>query len=492
MADDGSKDNEATADEPLADGVVNAEATPHQAETRLPVRPDATDPALRRARGETFFGWLRNTARLWGFIAFILLIVVVFRQVVLPFLLALLVTYVLAPVLGWLCRRRIAGRTLPRFVWLIGLYVVLLGLLGLFFTLFVPRVTQDFKRVASEAPQLAKKVRESWVPAVESWIERNFHEKVRHEKVRPAEVAPKAAVMPPRFRYKTLPDGRIEVEASQLRLELRQTGDKRWVIQVPQSQKEEGQSDVRRYLATLLSGSEMKMSRVLTVGQHVVGGVLKMITTFILVLMISAFLLLDTQRILTWAGTLVPRSYRDDYDNVVLMIDRALGGAIRGQLLICLVNGVLTAIGLLLIGVKYAFLLSLLAAVMSLIPIFGSILSSIPIVIVALVSGAQGVEVLRGVLVLAWIIGIHLVEANLLNPKIIGTAAKIHPVVVIFAVVAGERTYGAVGALLAVPIMSAVQAMFVYVRAKVRGELDLSGPVPRIATKGPDATPPSA
>lgn len=488
MADDGSKDNEATADKPLADGVVNGETTSHQAETRLPGRPDATDPALRRARGETFFGWLRNTARLWGFLAFILLIVVLFRQVALPFLLALLVTYVLAPVLGWLCRRRIAGRTLPRFVWLIGLYVVLLGLLGLFFTLFVPRVTQDFKRVASEAPQLAKKARESWVPAVESWIERNFHEKVR-----PAEGVPKANVAPPRFRYRTLPDGRIEVEASQLRLELRQTGDKRWVIQVPQSQKEEGQSDVRRYLATLLSGSEMKMSRVLTVGQRVVGGVLKMITTFILVLMISAFLLLDTQRILTWAGTLVPRSYRDDYDNVVLLIDRALGGAIRGQLLICLVNGVLTAIGLLLIGVKYAFLLALLAAVMSLIPIFGSILSSIPIVIVALVSGTQGVEVLRGVMVLAWIIGIHLVEANLLNPKIIGTAAKIHPVIVIFAVVAGERTYGAVGALLAVPIMSAVQAMFVYIRAKVRGELDLSGPVPRIATPpGPDATPPTA
>ena len=91
---------------------------------------------------------------------------------------------------------------------------------------------------------------------------------------------------------------------------------------------------------------------------------------------------------------------------------------------------------------------------MSLIPIFGSILSSVPIVIVALVSGEQGVDIFRGVAMLLWIVGIHFIEANLLNPKIIGTAAKIHPVLVIFALFLGEHSYGLVGALLAVPILS--------------------------------------
>ncbi len=229
------------------------------------------------------------------------------------------------------------------------------------------------------------------------------------------------------------------------------------------------------------------MKHVVTAGQRIVGGLLKMVTTFILVLMISAFLLLDTRRILNWAGTLVPHTYRDDYDNVLVLIDKALGGAIRGQLLICVVNAVLTGTGMLILGVKYAFLLALLAGVMSLIPIFGSILSSIPIVIVALVSGSAGVEVWRGIMALAWVIGIHLIEANLLNPKIIGTAAKIHPVIVIFAVVAGERSYGAVGALLAVPIVSAVQATFIYLRAKMRGELDMSDGTPRVtSTPVPD------
>ena len=52
---------------------------------------------------------------------------------------------------------------------------------------------------------------------------------------------------------------------------------------------------------------------------------------------------------------------------------------------------------------------------------------------------------------LAWIILIHLFEANLFNPKIMGNAAKIHPVLVVFALIAGEHSYGLVGALFAVP-----------------------------------------
>jgi predicted PurR-regulated permease PerM len=59
-----------------------------------------------------------------------------------------------------------------------------------------------------------------------------------------------------------------------------------------------------------------------------------------------------------------------------------------------------------------------------------------------------------------WIIGIHLVEANLLNPKIMGESAKIHPALVVFVLVAGEHFYGIVGALFAVPITSVGLAFF--------------------------------
>ncbi len=124
-------------------------------------------------------------------------------------------------------------------------------------------------------------------------------------------------------------------------------------------------------------------------------------------------------------------------------------------------------IGLLLFGIKYSLLLAVFAAVMSLVPIFGTIISSIPIALVALVSGEQGLALGPALAMLAWIAGIHLLESNVLNPKIIGDSAHMHPVVVILALLAGEHVYGLAGALLAVPVASMVQTVFIYLRERV-------------------------
>jgi predicted PurR-regulated permease PerM len=66
--------------------------------------------------------------------------------------------------------------------------------------------------------------------------------------------------------------------------------------------------------------------------------------------------------------------------------------------------------------------------------------------------------------VLLWIIGIHQIEANLLNPKIIGVAAKIHPVLVVLALIIGEHFFGLWGALLGVPALSIAQSIFQHFR----------------------------
>jgi predicted PurR-regulated permease PerM len=128
-------------------------------------------------------------------------------------------------------------------------------------------------------------------------------------------------------------------------------------------------------------------------------------------------------------------------------------------LLICLVNGLLSALGFWLFGLKYWPILAIVAGIMSLIPIFGSILSSIPAVMIGLTQGFW-----IALWVLLWIVGIHQIEANLLNPKIIGVAAKIHPVLVVFVLLAGEHYFGLWGALLAVPIWSLAQSIFNHFR----------------------------
>jgi predicted PurR-regulated permease PerM len=136
--------------------------------------------------------------------------------------------------------------------------------------------------------------------------------------------------------------------------------------------------------------------------------------------------------------------------------------------------------------VKYAPLLGAIAAVMSLIPIFGSILSSIPIVVVALISSAT-LDIKKGLFVLGWIILIHLLEANFLNPKIMGNAAKIHPVLVVFALIAGEHGYGLVGALFAVPVASIIQTIFVYYWRRPRFAAAALAPTPPLDPPPPPA-----
>jgi predicted PurR-regulated permease PerM len=115
------------------------------------------------------------------------------------------------------------------------------------------------------------------------------------------------------------------------------------------------------------------------------------------------------------------------------------------------------------VGLKYWPVLAIVCTVFSLIPIFGSIASAIPAVSLGLTQSVG-----TALFVLVWIIGIHQLEANLLNPKIMGDAAKIHPVLVIFSLLVGEHFFGVLGALLAVPVMSITQSVFIHIRQHIQ------------------------
>jgi predicted PurR-regulated permease PerM len=194
--------------------------------------------------------------------------------------------------------------------------------------------------------------------------------------------------------------------------------------------------------------------------------------------MLAGYMMHTREAIIGFFRSLVPPGGRIGFDQLVTRLDRGLAGVVRGQLVICLVNGVLSAIGFALFGLKYWPLLALLAAVMSIIPIFGSILSSVPVVLIGL---TQGLWV--AIWVLLWIIGIHQIEANLLNPKIIGVAAKIHPVLVVFALIVGEHYFGLWGALLGVPALSIAQSVFNHFRFESMPDLPPDSLVPVMRTQ---------
>jgi predicted PurR-regulated permease PerM len=386
--------------------------------------------------------------------------------VLLPFVFAGLIAYILSPIVRRMSEREDGTRRMPRGLAILVCYIVFLAAVTGFMFILVPRVSGDIARIGKEAPALYKKVNDEWTPQLARWLERRFPSLVTPRVEQPAEPLVPDIPLPPgtAFTITPLPDGRLAVALAPAGVDIQQRPGGGFLIAPNETAPEPLtlEEKLRGFVTKAMAGLQSKLNDVVQFGQRLVTSIAKGVFLFFLTLMIAAFMLIDMEKVHAFLRSLFPSNVRDDYDVIIEGIDRGLSGVIRGQLLICLVNGVLTYIGLLIFDVKYALILAVVAAVMSLIPIFGSILSTIPIVVASLVSGESGLDFFRAVVMTLWIIGIHFLEANILNPKIIGSAAKIHPVLVIFSLILGESQYGLIGALLAVPILSAVQVIFMY------------------------------
>ncbi len=435
-----------------------------------------TDPSLSqpvsgptRSRSTTWFGTESPGRRFlsrWGFPLFVLLVLFVGRAVLLPFVFASLIAYILAPIIKRMTERTNGTHRMPRGAAIIICYLVFIGLVAGFLFLLVPRLSSDVARLGREAPALLKKMNDEWTPQIARWLERRFPSLTEKPVLTEEPAVVSDVPLPPgtAVTMTPLPDGRFAIQLSPNGFDIKANPDGGYHLQGNEAPPERltTEDKLRGYVKKAFVGLQSKLNEVVRAGQTLIAAFVRGIFLFFFTLMIGAFILIDLEKVHAFLRSLFPVNVRDDYDVIIADIDRGLSGVIRGQLLICLINGILTYIGLLVFGVKYSLILAVVAGLMSLVPIFGSILSSVPIVLVALVSGDSGIDVFRGVAMTLWIVGIHFIEANLLNPKIIGTAAKIHPVLVIFSLFLGEHSYGLVGALLAVPILSAIQVVFMY------------------------------
>lgn len=436
--------------------------------TSAPGGPPLPMSQRQRAR-DTWFGENAPSRRFlsrWGFPLFVLLIAFLGRKVLLPFVFAFLIAYVLAPVVRWMSERRNGTHRMPRALAIVICYIVFLAAVTGFMFLLVPRLSRDVARLGKEAPGLYKRINDEYVPSTARWLEQRFPS-LAEVKAPPDETLPVSDVPEPpgtAFTMTPLPDGRFALVLAPHGVDIKPLPDGGYHLRTPEAPPEPLtlEDKLRSYVKKGIVGLQSKLNDAVRFGQAIVAGFIKGIFFFFFTLMIGAFILIDLEKVHAFTRGLFPAHVRDDYDVIIAGMDRGLSGVIRGQLLICLINGILTYVGLLIFDVKYGLILATVAGVMSLVPIFGSILSTIPIVAVALASGESGIDVFRGIAMTLWIVGIHFVEANLLNPKIIGSAAKIHPVLVIFALFLGEHSYGLVGALLAVPILSAIQVIFMY------------------------------
>ncbi len=377
-------------------------------------------------------------------------VLVVFRQVVVPFVFGTLVAYLLIPLV-----RRAAPRVGGRGAAVVLIYAALLALLSGFFGVLVPGVLADLGSLRDSTPAALTRIDEEWLPEINAWIDEATGGVL--------EPLPETAPEPSELIVHPQPDGSFRIDLSKAHFEVHENGGG-WVIEAKPREPQQGTAEVVRELVAA-KGDELTEAAGALV-RAVIGGIASFLTDLAVTFLLAAYILVDLERIQHFIRSLVPREHRPDFDELIRGLDQGMAGVVRGQLLICLINGALTYIGLMVFGVKYALLLAMMAALLSLVPIFGSLLSALPIMLVALISNdiLSDLAFGKSVAILAWLIGIHLLEANWLNPKIIGTTAHIHPVIVVFALLAGHSVYGLIGALLAIPVVSMIQAGFTFSR----------------------------
>jgi predicted PurR-regulated permease PerM len=395
-------------------------------------------------------GWTRGRAIFLAVSGFLVLALLVWaREVLLPFVLAIIIAYVLTPLVE-LCERV----RVPRPAAILLVYSTTFGIIYMSFALIAPRIYVEAQKVVSDAPAMAHELSTKWGPRAEEWVN-GLLDRARLGGERPA------GPPQPALEIHRSPDGALHVEVG-AGIDVVQNGPGHWRIG-PADTKPRPPFDLAQLTSKGIEEGFGYLKRnaleILSYGQRFVSQLARGTFLLFMTLMVAGYIMHTRENIVGFFRSLVPPVHRLGFDSLLWRMDRGLAGVVRGQLLICLVNGILSAIGFWLFGLKYWPILSIVAAVMSIIPIFGSILSTIPAVLIGLTQGFW-----IALWVLLWIIGIHQIEANLLNPKIIGVAAKIHPVLVVFALIIGEHYFGLWGALLAVPALSLAQSVFNHFR----------------------------
>nr|WP_224749507.1 AI-2E family transporter [Polycladospora coralii] len=164
---------------------------------------------------------------------------------------------------------------------------------------------------------------------------------------------------------------------------------------------------------------------------------------------LSFYMMKDAKTIEKSMIAILPVSSRKSWIRLFRDIDRALGNYIRGQLLVCMVVGILAYIGYLIIGLKYALVLAMVIAVFNVIPYLGPILGAIPAVLVALGDTNQMV-----IAVLIVNLLVQILEGNVLSPQIVGRTLHLHPLFIILALLVGGQLGGVLGLILAVPVFA--------------------------------------
>ena len=318
------------------------------------------------------------------------------RDAVRPFVLGLLLVYLLDPPVRWLARRGIR-----RSVAIIVVYVVAVLVFLEFLNLTLTPLIDEVVRLLRDLPALAQQLQE--------------------QADRLSEIYDRLAI----------PDS------------IRQ-----WIESMITSITQGGPSGGAAFDPT-------DLIPVLTVLVSVVGGLF----AYVILPVWVFYVLKDRVALTRQFDRSLPATWRFDVWAILRIVRQVFGQWVRAQLILGVTVGVFTFIGLLILSAtidpvfgRYAILLSVTAGILELVPIIGPIISAIPAVLLAATAGIEAV-----IAAFALYLIVQQVENNVLVPKIQGDAIELHPALVIAAIVIGGSLAGLLGAILALPVTAAMR-----------------------------------
>ncbi len=199
---------------------------------------------------------------------------------------------------------------------------------------------------------------------------------------------------------------------------------------------------------------------------------------------VTFYLLRDWHRVTAAVDGWLPPRHAETIRAQLREINRILAGFVRGQALVCLTLAVIYGVGLTIVGLDLGLLVGVGAGFLSFIPYVGSITGFI--VSIALAAGQAHGWVLPAEVAAVYVVG-NQIEANFLAPRLVGSKIGLHPVWVIFALLAGGALFGFVGLMLALPVAAVVGVLARFALARYLESPLYSGDFPADPPVNPDA-----
>jgi predicted PurR-regulated permease PerM len=200
-------------------------------------------------------------------------------------------------------------------------------------------------------------------------------------------------------------------------------------------------------------------------GRLISGGatLANLLSLLVITPVVTFYLLRDWDHLVARVDSWLPRHQADTIREQIREVDGMLAGFVRGQSMVCLLLGVFYAAGLTLAGLDFGLLIGLAAGFLTFIPYLGSAAGLVASVGMALVQFDDWTRI--AVVAAVFVVG-QVLEGNFLTPKLVGDRIGLHPVWIIFALLAGGLLFGLVGVLLALPVAAVVGVLIRFMLAR--------------------------